>query len=350
MDAPFPTTDSRMYVTLHRQPADVQHLLDSGWEHARAAAEIIAGSRRIWITGIGTSYHAALQGGWFLRSAGKDARAVTSFDFATYPNQFPLGPDDAVIVQAHTGVKSYSKLALDRAVAAGVPVISIGSETAEHPGSRYILRTCERETSAAYTSSHLCAMVRLAQLATELGNETLRMPLAELPANVQAVIDTQADIKSAAQRAAKKHIYAIGAGPNEPVALEFVIKAREAALHQCDGLGLEQFFHGPIVAVGEGDFAIVLTDAGASQRRADAVATGLAEIGCEVWSVGNVDPAVPGASHFPVPITHELLAPLVNVVAIQLFAYFLAETNGTHPDRFRREDPVYADAFGLLTL
>ena len=30
MDAPFPTTDSRMYVTLHRQPADVQHLLGSG--------------------------------------------------------------------------------------------------------------------------------------------------------------------------------------------------------------------------------------------------------------------------------------------------------------------------------
>ena len=109
---------------------------DDGWSDAEQAAGIIAGAERIWITGIGTSYHAALVGEWLLRSTGKDVRAVTSFDFATYPDQFPLGPTDAVIVQAHTGVKSYSALALQRAVTAGVPVISIGSETAEHPGSR----------------------------------------------------------------------------------------------------------------------------------------------------------------------------------------------------------------------
>jgi glucosamine 6-phosphate synthetase-like amidotransferase/phosphosugar isomerase protein len=45
-----------------------------------------------------------------------------------------------------------------------------------------------------------------------------------------------------------------------------------------------------------------------------------------------------------------LISPLLTVVPIQIFAYFLAATRGTHPDRFRREDPVYADAFGLLTL
>lgn len=350
MSEPYPTTDSKMYLTLHRQPDDVRRLVDTGRDDAQAAAAVITAARRIWITGIGTSFHAALAGGWLLRSAGRDARAVTSFDFATYPGQFPLQPGDAVIVQAHTGVKSYSKLALDRAVAAGVPVISIGSESAEHPGSQFILRTCERETSAAYTSSHVCAMVRLAQLAAELGNDTLRDPLAALPDQIQTVIDGKDAIKPVAQEAAATHIYAIGAGPNEPVALEFVIKAREAALQQCDGLGLEQFFHGPIVAVNKGDTAIVVSSNGASAARTAAVATGLAEIGCRVWSIGDADPGPPGGTHYAVPATHELIAPLLNVVGIQLFAYYLAETHGTHPDRFRREDPVYFDAIGLLTL
>jgi glucosamine--fructose-6-phosphate aminotransferase (isomerizing) len=344
MDAPFPTTDSKMYITLHRQPADVANLVSSGWGDAEGAAAVISGATRIWITGIGTSYHAALQGAWFLRSAGVDARAVTSFDFATYPDQFPLRSGDAVIVQAHTGVKSYSKLALDRAVTAGVPVISIGSESAEHPGSQFILRTCERETSAAYTSSHVCAMV---QLATCLGNATLRAPLSDLPGMIQTVLDGKAAIREQAERFAAKHIYAIGAGPNEPVALEFIIKAREAALHQCDGVGLEQFFHGPIVAIGEGDAAIVIASAGASLARTTAVTTALLEIGCDVWSIGDSNP---GDEHFLVPSTHELVAPLLNVVGIQLFAYYLAEINGTHPDRFRREDPVYFDAIGLVTL
>ena len=351
MEARFPTTDSFMYQTIHRQPDDLRRVLgEDGWRDADVAARFISEARRIWITGIGTSFHAALVGGWLLRSTGRDARAVTSFDFATYPDQFPLGPNDAVIIQAHTGVKSYSALALQRAVQAAVPVISIGSETAEHPGSQFILRTCEREKSAAYTSSHLCAMARLAQLAVALGSDGIHDPLKALPDQVAGIIDRKGEIKPVARDAAARHIYAIGAGPNEATALEFVIKAREAALQPCDGLALEQFFHGPIVAVNSGDFGLVISTNGPSAQRTAAIATALAGIGCTVWSTGDANPGVDGALHFDVPATHELISPLLNVVPIQLFAYYLAETRGTHPDRFRREDPVYADAFGLLTL
>lgn len=350
MNSPFPTTDSLMYQTIHRQPQDLTHLLTDGWPDAQQAADIIAGANRIWVTGIGTSYHAALVGGWLLRATGRDVRAETSFDFATYPDQFPLQPGDAVIIQAHTGVKSYSALALQRAVAAGVPVISIGSETAEHPGSQYILRTCEREKSAAYTTSHLCAMARLAQITVLLGAEALREPLMALPDQITAVIAREAEIEPVAQDAANRHIYAIGAGPNEPTALEFVIKAREAALQPCDGIGVEQFFHGPIVAVNSGDFGLVISSTGASAHRTAAVATALAEIGCTLWSVGDANLGVANATHFAIPTTHELISPLLNVVPIQIFAYHLAVARGAHPDRFRKEDPVYADAFSLLTL
>jgi glucosamine 6-phosphate synthetase-like amidotransferase/phosphosugar isomerase protein len=45
-----------------------------------------------------------------------------------------------------------------------------------------------------------------------------------------------------------------------------------------------------------------------------------------------------------------MISPLLAVVPIQIFAYHLAALRGTHPDRFRREDPIYADAFSLLTL
>ena len=239
---------------------------------------------------------------------------VTSFDFATYPDQFPLGPTDAVIVQAHTGVKSYSALALQRAVDAGVPVISIGSETAEHPGSRLILRTCEREKSAAYTSSHLCAMARLAQLAVSLGSEQLREPLMALPDQIAGVIAREAEIEPVARDAADRHIYAIGAGPNEPTALEFVIKAREAALQPCDGLGLEQFFHGPIVAVNAGDFGLVISVTAHRPDRTAAIAKALGMIGLAIWSTGDADPEVPGGTHFALPSTHELISPLLTVV------------------------------------
>ena len=76
-------------------------------------------ARRVYSVGIGTSYHAAQMGDWLLRAAGRDARAVSSFDFALYPETYPIAADDAVIVMAHSGVKTYSTRSLERATAAG---------------------------------------------------------------------------------------------------------------------------------------------------------------------------------------------------------------------------------------
>jgi glutamine---fructose-6-phosphate transaminase (isomerizing) len=159
-----PTTDSAMYRTMHRQPDEVRRLLAAGWEPARQAADRLVGATRVFLVGIGTSYHAALVGSWLLRAAGSDARALLSFDVAVYPEAVILRPDDAVIVLAHTGVKRFSA----EARAAGASVISIGSLSAEHPSSQLVLRTVERETSAAFTASRLAAMTVLAQVAIAL--------------------------------------------------------------------------------------------------------------------------------------------------------------------------------------
>src|ERR687886_2431326 len=164
-----PTTDSAMYRTMHRQPDAVRRLLATGWEPARQAADRLLGANRVFLVGIGTSYHAALVGSWLLRAAGADARALLSFDVAVYPESVDLRPDDAVIVLAHTGVKRFSAEAMARARAAGATVNSISSLSAEHPSSELVLRTVERETSAAFTASHLAAMTVLAQVATALG-------------------------------------------------------------------------------------------------------------------------------------------------------------------------------------
>lgn len=347
---PNPTTDSVMYRTLTRQPDDLRRVLADGWGPARDASRLIGDARRIFVTGVGTSYHAALAGGWLLRAAGRDARAVLSYDFATYPESYPLGPDDAVVVMAHTGVKSYSKLALDRAAQAGAAVVSVGSRAAEHPGSMLVLRTIDRETSAAYTSSHLTAMATLAMVADELGVTGLRTHLEAMPDQIADMIDRQETIRPIAERAAGQKVYAFGGGPSEVTALELVIKAREAALHPLDGLATEQFFHGPIVAANAGDLAVVVNPHGEASLRTGAVATAFAEVGGEVWVVGESIPALPDAPTFRLPIVPEVLSMLLSVVPIQLFAYHLAATKGTHPDTFRRDDPTYKDAFALLTL
>jgi glucosamine--fructose-6-phosphate aminotransferase (isomerizing) len=353
-----PTTDSKMYQTMHRQPDDLRRLLgDAGWRLAGEAAGLLAPANRVFVTGIGTSFHAALVGAWLLRAAGFDARAVSSFDFARYPEQFPLRPDDAVVIMAHTGVKRYSADSLARAAAAGATIISVGSLTAEHPGSQLVLRTVEREQSAAYTSSHLAAMTVLAQVATVLGERTggghatqFRDALTTLPDQVAAVLAREAEIEPVAQRAVQSQVYAAAAGPNEATALELVIKAREAAYGRVDALAVEQFLHGPMVAVNAGDLAVLVHVPGAGASRVAEVAAVLAAMGAHLWLVGDAAPNAPEAQVFILPSLPEELSPLLAVVPMQILAYQMAVLNGTHPDTFRRDDPRYKDAFGLLQL
>jgi glucosamine--fructose-6-phosphate aminotransferase (isomerizing) len=355
-----PTTDSAMYQTMHRQPADLRRLLETGWGQAEAAVGLVAPSARLFLVGIGTSFHAALVGEWLFRSVGRDAHAVLSFDFAAYPDLYPLRPDDAVIVMAHSGTKTYTMHALERAHARGVTAISVGSLTAEHPGSQLVLRTVEREKSAAFTASHTAAMFVLAQVAVVLGEREgmpvasgFRRALAGLPAQVEAVLARQDEILDVSREAAARQVYAAGAGPNAATALEAVIKAREAATGKIDALPLEQFLHGPLVTVDTGDVAILVNARGANattSTRTSEVARVLDRIGARIWLVGQGVATVPGAAVFELPQLDELISPILAVVPMQILAYQMAVSKGTNPDRFRRDDPRYADAIGTITL
>jgi glucosamine--fructose-6-phosphate aminotransferase (isomerizing) len=352
-----PTTDSKMYQTMQRQPVDIQRLLADDWGQAEQAATLLVPARRIFVVGIGTSLHAAMIGSWLLRAAGSDARAVSSFDFALYPDSYSLTAEDAVVVMAHTGVKTYSAVSIQRAHDAGARVLSVGSLTAEHPGSELILRTVEREQSAAYTASHLAAMTVMAQVATVLGEgrsasgvNGFRAALDRLPDQIADVVARETGIQPVAEDALQRQIYAIAAGPNEATALELVIKAREAAYVPIDALHAEQFLHGPMVAFNEGDLLVAVAVPGNAFDRVAGICAVADAMGGRLWIVGSSVPSTPDATVFALPELPEMLSPLLAVVPMQMLAYTMAVLRGTHPDTFRRNDPRYKEAFGLLTL
>jgi glucosamine--fructose-6-phosphate aminotransferase (isomerizing) len=352
---------SIMYQTIHRQPADLQRVLDTGWEDAKQAGAKVAEAARTYIVGIGTSYHAALFGSWIMRSVGLDARAISSFDFARYPQTYPLTPDDAVIVLSHSGAKQFSLTALDVAVRAGAALMSVGGIEAKHPGSELILRTTERERSAAFTSSHLAAMTVLAQVAVEartaLGPEAaagtdtadaLRLAISDLPGQIESMLAREQDIDLLAESTVARHSYVVGGGPSEVAAIEAVIKGREAAYVRIDGMALEQFIHGPMICLQQDDTVVLVNVAGASSERNGDAARLLQTLGVQFWTVGT--DLEGNAGSFAVPETVEVLSPILTTVPMQLWAWQMATLQQIDPDTFRRQDPRFAQAVGDITL
>ena len=317
--------NSAMRQTMDGQAAALAAILDDAAPVA-AVAERLRG-RRVLAVGTGTSWHAASQAAALLRAAGLDASAAQSADAAV---DGPLpGAGGALLALTHTGAKQYTAQAITRARAQGADVIQISGVGVSDAD----LVTVEQERSSAYTASHLGALARVAQLAQRLGADLPR--LADIPAAVELAYR---DGPEGAPLAAppRRLIEFAGGGINQWTAAEGALKIREAAYVASEGLAVEQFLHGPSVAVGHDDRLVCLDGGGAWSARIDEVASAAESAGAAVTRVTTRE-------------LGELLSIFPLTVAVQRIALEAAETLGVDPDSFGLDLPGH-DAWDRIDL
>jgi len=272
--------------------------------------------RRVLAIGTGTSWHAASQAAWLLCAAGLDVTAAQSADAAV---DVPVpGEGGALLAFTHTGAKRYTAQAMQRARAQGAEVIQISGLGVTGAD----LVTVERERSSAYTASHLGALLRAAQLARALGAD---LPgLAEIPAAVDRAY--RANSGQVLAPPPDRLLEFIGGGINQWTAAEGALKVREAAYVASEGLAVEQFLHGPSVALRGQDRLVALDGGGSWSARVAEVAGAAEDSGVPVTRVTAAE-------------LGELLSIFPLAVAVQRIALEAAETLGTNPDSFGRDVP-----------
>src|SRR5215469_1357469 len=290
-----------------------------------AVAERLRG-RRVLVIGTGTSWHAASQAATLLRAAGVDAAAAQSADAAV---DGPLpGAGGVLLALTHTGAKRYTAQAAERARSGGAQVIQVSGVGVTDAD----MVTVQRERSSAYTASHLGALLRVAQLARALGAD---LPgLGEVPAAVDRVHRASPDARLAPPPS--RLIEFIGGGINQWTAAEGALKIREAAYVASEGLAVEQFLHGPSVALGSGDRLVCLDGGGVWSARLGEVAGAAGEAGVSVTRIEEDG-------------LGELLSIFPLTVAVQRIALEAAETLGVNPDSFGLDLPGH-DAWDRIAL
>ena len=293
-----------------RQPDELRRILGDP-APVEAAARRIA-SRRIFVVGTGTSWHAANQAVWLLRLAGCDAVAVAAADCALWGPR-PT-PDDALVLMSHRGTKRYTSRVLARARADGVPTVAVGGIGA--PGTD--VQTVAQETAGTFTASHLGALARLAQLAAALGAD-----LGELDAVPDAVA-AALDAPSPGVELPERGLELAGAGSNQWTAAEGALKIREAAHLFTEGLAVEQLLHGHGFSLGPRDALVCLDGGGPGSERLAEVARAIETLGTRVY-------------RFAAPELGEPLSIFPLTVVVQRIALDFAVRLGTDPDDVRPE-------------
>lgn len=303
---------SRMREAMAAQPRTLRELLDDRGV-VESTAERLHG-RRVLVVGTGTSWHAAEQGAHLLRVAGVDASAAQSADVAVDGPVPRAG--QVLLALSHTGAKRYTAVAVGRAREAGAEVVQVSGVDVRGAD----LVTVSKERSSAYTISHLAALMRLAQLARALG-----APLEGLD-EVPDVVERALDAHRAPVAVPERLIEFIGGGVNQWTAAEGALKVREAAYVASEGLAVEQFLHGPSVALRSSDHLVCLDGGGDWSERVQEVGDAAERSGVPVTRIVERDLAEP-------------LSMFALTVAVQRIAVESAESLGTNPDSFGRDVP-----------
>ena len=347
--SPRPGHPYHMHDAIYAQPGALRLLTRGQGPTLAAAAAGLAQAGHVWLTGVGSSWHAALVGELLLArigGLGARARAVQAFELAEY---WPDVANAAVVAISHRGANVFTAGALARGRAGGGTTVAItGRGTEPSAAADHVLRTVEPEASSSHTVSYTAAVAMLAALAAAVGgDDDVAHQLDAIPDMLATLLGQEAWEELAARFGGRRRYWFVGGGPNTATAYESALKLNEAAWMPAAGFGCDQFLHGPWAAVEPDDVVVLIAPPGRSHARCRDVARVAAELGASLVALVAEDDREIGSlatETIALPAVAELLSPIASVVPLQLLVYHLAVKAGANPDTMRAEQPAYGRA------
>jgi glucosamine--fructose-6-phosphate aminotransferase (isomerizing) len=349
-----------MLKEIHEQTRVVRGLSDRYLEEDRItlpdlnmSKETICNLERILLVSCGTAYYAAMYGRLLIEKF--TSIAVETDLGSEFRYRSPkINSETLVATVSQSGETADTLASVKMAKQAGCPILSIcnvfGSSLVRE-SDHLIYTHAGPEIGVASTkafTAQLMAFVfltlHLAETRGELSpakKKELLGELEKLPVSIHKVLER----KEAIRVIAEKHhdgpssLY-LGRRFNYPIALEGALKNKEISYQHAEGYAAGEMKHGPIALINE-YLPVICICTDTEDEVAEKMISNVREVQARSGKIIAV--ATDGDTRLNditpdilfVPRTVECLSPLVNVVALQLLAYYAAQARGTDIDKPR---------------
>jgi len=318
------------------EPQILKYALAIPDANIKKASEMINEHGSVYLTGMGTSVHAAITARyWF----SQNKKRIFSIDSSELKNEW-IDDGCLVIALTQSGETKDTLDALDYAKSHGAKTVSIVNSmisSAARKADYTILQSCGPEIAVCATKSFTSQMMILARMSKELGKLNgsaldWQKRLDHVPDYIEEVLKKSEKIRTIVKDYCDVDKYFfIGNGINYPSAKEAALKFKEITYKYAEGMSGGFFKHGTISLI-DSDFK---TFAFVSEgKNKDDILCNIKEVearGGKVMKVGfgkdceiNLGPAV-----------EEELTPFVFAAAGQLIAYHYADILGNDVDQPR---------------
>ncbi len=308
---------------------------------------------RIYATACGTAWHAGLVAKFMIEQL---ARVRVEVDYASeFRYRDPvLGADALLMAFTQSGETVDTLAAMEEARAQGVPSIAIvnaiGSQAARvadggplylHAGPEIGVASTKAFTSmlmVAYLFALRLAQARGTLSPSQIG--THLQALVELPSKAARLIEQAAprcrDLAERYHRVGDALF--LGRQVNYPIALEGALKLKEISYIHAEGYPAGEMKHGPIALIDEEMPVICIAPRDPIYPKMISNVEQVRARRGQVIAIGHEgDELLAAKAHhvITVPATLPLLQPVLNVIPLQLFAYYVALRRGCDVDQPR---------------
>ena len=340
-----------MLKEIHEQPMSVRNALRTQRIYLDLMASVMNRAKKIFLVACGTSYHACLAASYAFSNLAKiSVTPVVGSEFIDGYGAL-VDSDTVVVVVSQSGETADTLTAVRGAKDRGASILGISNvmgSTLTRLSDVYIGQNSGPEIGVAATKTFTAQLCVLTELVVALARkrdvlrkgevETLEAGLSRLPDWISTVVSTQEErVKQIVQKYLYRSSFCfLGRGINVPTALEGRLKLLELSYLPAIAYAAGESKHGFISVIEEGYPVFFIAPKDESYSRIVGNVMEMKARGAQVISiVEEQDREVTKMSDETITIPEgipSVLTPIVFIVPLQLFAYYMSVGKGYNPD------------------
>jgi len=298
------------------------------------AIDLIKHAKTLYITGSGTSYNAAVIAKYlFAKHAKIKAEVLLSSEFSFSP--ISIDQNSVLIAISQSGETADILESVDLAKKSNAKILSIVNNLISslvRRSSCVIGMNCGPEIGVAATKSFTSQLAIIYKITEELCDGCIGVDLKKASDLISKLISNKSKIQLIAKELKEvTDIYVLGRGIHYPIASEAALKLKELTYIHAEGIPGGELKHGPLALMHSNVYVLIINP---NDSTYDDTMTSAREIkarGAKIIGISNKSSDV--YDHWiEIPTIDETMYPLIEIIPIQLLAYYAALEKDTDPD------------------
>ncbi len=296
--------------------------------------DFIKHAKTVYITGSGTSYNAALVAKYLMSKYAKiKVEPIISSELPHDPES--IEQNSILIAISQSGESADVLEAVRIAKNSNAKVLSIVNlltSSLVQESSLVIGMNCGPEIGVAATKSFTSQLAILYKIADGLCNGCLKPDFDKASKAISKILSNHSKIKKIARELKEvSDIYILGRGINYPIASESALKLKELTYIHAEGIPGGELKHGPLALMDSNVYVVILNPDDSTYNDTLTSANEIKSRGAKI--IGISDKKSDVYDHWiEIPKVDESLYPLIEIVPIQLLAYYCALEKDADPD------------------